>query len=73
MGGEEDSLFFAEIFDEFTDLKFLVGVEPIGRFIENENLGVMKEGLRETGSVPVSFGKGADGLAGNIFEEAGLD
>jgi len=73
MGREENSLLLAKVLDELSDFKFLVGVETVGRFVENQNLGVVKEGLRKTSPVAVSFGECSDRLTGHAFEKASLD
>jgi len=33
VGGEDDGFAFAELFDEFADFVFLVGVEPVSGFV----------------------------------------
>lgn len=73
VGGEEDGPVLTQSFDELADFGFLIGIESVGRLVENEDFGVVKEGLREAGPVTVSFGKSVDGLAGDAFEEAGFD
>ena len=73
VGREEDGFFLPEILDELADFKFLVGVEAVGRFVEDEDFGIVEKGLGEAGAVAISLGKGADGLAGHVVEEAGLD
>ena len=43
VGGEKDGLGFTEAFDQLPDLVFLVRVETVGRFVEDENLGIVEE------------------------------
>ena len=44
-----------------------------GGFVEDEDFGVVEEGLGEAGAVAVAFGEGVDGLAGDALQEAGFD
>lgn len=73
VSGEEDGAGFAEVFNELTNFELLVRVEAVRRFVEDEDFGIVKEGLCEAGAVAVSLGESADGLASDGLEEAGLD
>ena len=73
VSGEDDGLFLAKFADQLPDFVFLVGVEAIGGFIEDENFRVMKEGLRQTCAMAVSLGQGVDGLVHHGLQEAGFD
>ena len=70
---EDDGLFLAKFADQLPDFVFLVGVEAIGGFIEDENFGVMKEGLCQARAMPVSLGEGNEGLVPPGLQEAGFD
>jgi hypothetical protein len=73
VGGENDGLGAAHFPDEVPDHVLLVGVETVGRFVENEDFGVVDDGLSEAGAVAVAFGEGIDGLAPYLLEESGID
>ena len=51
----------------------LVGVETVGRFIEDEHLRVVDDRLRETGAMAVTFREGVDALVADRLEEGRLD
>ena len=51
----------------------LVWVEAIGGLVENQDLGVVHDGLREAGAVAVAFRKRLDALVPDGLEESGLD
>jgi hypothetical protein len=53
--GEDDGVVAGEGGDEFAGLDDLFGVEAGGGFIENQDLGVMDNGLGETDALAVAF------------------
>ena len=69
MGREDDGLFLAQIADELANLVFLIGVEAISGFVQNEDLGVVKERLGEAGAVSVALGESVNRLTHNCLEE----
>lgn len=60
MGREDDRTFLTERTDEGTDLDELVRIETCGRFIEDEQLGVAKQGLRKTDTLTIAFAEFTD-------------
>ncbi len=73
MGGKNNGLFPAHLPDELADFMFLIRIQPVGRFIENQHLRIMNDGLRETGAMPVSLGEGVHVLMQDGFEETEVD
>ena len=63
----------AEAFDELADFKFLVRVQAVGGFVENQHLWIVQECLGEAGPVAVALRERVDRLLGHGIEEAGLD
>ena len=61
-------MLLAEVLDEFADLADLVRVEADGRLIEDEQVGVADEGIREADALAVALGKRADDLALHVGE-----
>ncbi len=42
VSGKQDGFVFAEAFDELADFVFLVGVEAVGGFVENEDFRIVE-------------------------------
>jgi hypothetical protein len=51
---------------------FLVGIEPIGRLVQDEHVGIMNDRLGEAGAVTKAFGKRVNALVEHGFQEAHL-
>ncbi len=49
-----------EVFDELPHLPDLVGIEADGRFVEDEQIRVMNQGVSESDPLFLAFGEGAD-------------
>ena len=62
MGREDDRTFLTERTNKGTDLDELVRIETCGRFIEDEQLGVAKQGLGETDTLTIAFAEFTDVL-----------
>ncbi len=62
MGGDENGLFASHLLDHAAHFIFLIGIEPVRRFIQQEGGRIMDKGLRKTGAVGISFGEGSDDL-----------
>ena len=62
MGREDDRTILTERTNEGTDLDELVRIETCGRFIEDEQLGVAKQGLGETDTLTIAFAEFTDVL-----------
>ena len=68
VGADNDGLFLSDFFDEFSDFNDLVGVQPGGRFIKDEYLGVVYQRLGESEALAVAFGELLDGLVFFVFQ-----
>lgn len=73
VGGNEDGVGLAEVADEFADLADLVGIEAIGGLVENEQLGIVDEGIRQADALAEAFGEGFDHFAADVAKAAGID
>ena len=51
----------------------MVGVQTVGRLVEDQDFGIVEKGLGEAGAVAVAFGQRFDRLAGDGSEETGVD
>ena len=60
VGGEEDGVARGEGLDEGADLAHLVGIESDGGFVEDEDIGIVDEGLGEADALAVALGELAD-------------
>ena len=68
MGRDDDGLACGHLVDELTHLVFLVGVQPVGRLIENEHLGIVEDGLRQPHPATIAFRERVDGLFQDRFQ-----
>ncbi len=48
----------------------LLGVEPGGGFVENQNVRVVNDGLRQSDALPVAFGQFADEFCAHVGDGA---
>ena len=71
--GENDRLFLAHALDESAHLVLLVGVEAVGRLVKNQDVRIMNDRLRQTGTVFVALRQGVDRLVEHSFEHARLN
>lgn len=62
MGGYDDGLFRGHVVNEFAHMVLLIGVEPIGGLVENENLRVVQDRLRQPDPALVAFRQRFDAL-----------
>src|SRR5690606_8048795 len=62
VGGEDDRLLTADLADQLADLDDLVGIEPRGRFVEDEHFRLVDEGGGEPDALAISLGELADVL-----------
>ena len=62
----------AEFADQRADLADLVGIEADRRFVEDDHIGLVHDGLRDADALLVALGQGADQLAADIGEAAAL-
>ena len=73
VGRENDRLPFPHPADQRPHLVFLIGIKPLGRLVENQDLGIVNDRLRETRPMPISFRKGLDRLIRHRVEKTHLD
>lgn len=73
MGGEEDGAVFSEAANELADFDDLGGVEADGWFIEDEEFGLVEDGLGEANALAVAFTELADGPSEVIVEVGIVD
>jgi len=55
VGGEEDGVVFAEFLDEVADGADLIGIEADGGFVEDEEVGVVDEGVGESDALAITL------------------
>ena len=65
VGGEDDGFGLTQGGDQVADLKLLVGVESIGRFIQNQHVRVVYQGLGQTDTLSKAFGEVLNRLVQN--------
>ncbi len=61
-----------QLADEVARLPDLAGVEPVGRLVEDEEFRLVDEGVGESHALAVAFREGADDLALDGGEAAGI-
>ena len=62
VGGEDDGLFGGHVLDEVAHLVLLVGVEAVGRLVEDQHRRIVEQRLGEADALLVALGKGLDRL-----------
>ena len=72
MCGKDNRLLLAHAADDIAHLMLLVWVQAVGRLVQDQNIRVMDDRLRETSAVPIAFGKSIDALVQHRFQEAHL-
>ena len=70
VGGDHDGVVFSELLDQVTDRADLVGVQAIGGFVEDEEVGFVHQGIGQSHTLTVSFGEGFDHFPANVGEAA---
>ncbi len=70
VGGEDDRLLLAQALDELADLDDLVGVQPGGGLVQDEDLGVVDDGLGQAGALPEALGQGVDAAVHHRLQAA---
>ena len=56
VSGKDNGLGLPHFLDEIPHHVFLIGIQTIGGFIKDKDLGIMDDGLRKAGAVTVAFG-----------------
>ena len=70
---KNDGLVGAHALDEIAHFVLLIRIETVGGLVEDENVGIVYERLREAGAVLVPLGERVYRLVQHVFEEAQLD
>ena len=73
VGGEQDGPGLPEQPDILAEVPDLVGIEPGGRFVHDEHVGVVEQGLRQADPLLVAPGQLVDGLFERFVEAAPVD
>ncbi len=73
VGGEDHRFRRSELAHEPANLEDLVRIQSAGRLVEDENIGVVDDGLREAGALPIAFGEVIDRPIGHLLEAALLN
>lgn len=68
MGANKGCAVFGELADERTGVVDLCGIEPVGGFVEDEDLGIMDQGGGEPNALAVAFGEMSDSSFGDISD-----
>lgn len=73
MSRKENALGRPQAFDELSHLVLLIRIETVGGLIENQDLGVVQQRLREASAMTVALGKRIDRLMSDRAQKAGVD
>ena len=73
MGRDHDRLVGPHRGDDLAHLVFLVGVEPVGRLVEDQHLRIVQQRLRDPNAAPVALRQGLDRLVQNFGDVDHLD
>ena len=73
MGRNDDRLVGPHRGDDLAHLVFLVGVEPVGRLVEDQHLRIVQQRLRHPDAAPVALRQGFDRLVQNLGDVDHLD
>ena len=73
VGGDDDEFVLAELIDEPAHFVLLIGVQAIGRLVENQDLRVVDERLGQTDAAPESLGERFNHLLDDRGECEALD
>ena len=65
-------MFLADITDKISHIGYLPGVEADSGLVEDQHLGLVKNGLRQSDALAVALGELADGLACTRGDAAGV-
>ena len=73
VGRDEDCLVPGHLPDERSDLELLVGVQPVGRLVEDEHVRIVEQGLRQADAPPEPLGERLDRLVQDGRDAGQLD
>ena len=60
MAGQDDGFVFAQLLDQFPDLRNLPGVQAHSGLVQNDDVWIPQNGLGDTHTLPVTLGQVAD-------------
>ena len=73
MGRDDDRLVRPHFVDDLAHLVFLVGVEPVGRLVEDQHLRIVQQCLGHADTPPVALRQGLDRLVHDFGDVDRLD
>ena len=73
VGAEDDGVIAGEGREQLADLDDLLGIETAGRLVEDQDVGVVDDGLGDADALAVAFGQLADQLVADVAERAAAD
>jgi hypothetical protein len=73
VGAENDGVVAGEMLQQFADLDDLLGVETGSGFVEDEDIGIVDDGLGQSDALAVAFGELADELLADVAQSATAD
>jgi hypothetical protein len=73
VGAEDDGVVAGEVLEQVADLDDLGGVEAAGRLIEDQDIGIVDDGLSDADALAVALGELADQLGADLAERAFAD
>src|SRR5579863_6869407 len=68
MRRDDDRFRRADRVNELANTMFLIGIEAVGRLVENQHVGIVDEGLREADSALEAFRQGIDAPMQDLAE-----
>ena len=69
---QDDGVVAGQAADQIARFVDLLGVQPGGGLVENQNVGVVDDGLRQSDALPVAFGQLADQFGADVGDGAAL-
>ena len=73
VGAEDDGVVAGEGLEQLADFDDLLGVEAAGGLVEDQDIGVVDDGLGDADALAVAFGQLADQLVADVAEGAAVD
>ena len=72
VGAQDDGVVARQAANQLAGFIDLLGVEAGGRLVENQDVGVVDDGLRQSDALPVALGKLADQFVRDVGDGAAL-
>ncbi len=73
MRRDHDDLRLRHAPDQLADLVLLIRIEAVGRLVEDQDLGVVQDRLREPDAAPIALRQRVDGLVEDALEMQQLE